>query len=98
MRGMKGSIDIRFLKWKKVMPLFEYEPLVLFLEPETSNDEEDERDIDGARPSCTRVAKKPRDLIKTKDSLEKEVTKHTLEQIKFVLKEVSFKEYAFTTT
>jgi hypothetical protein len=26
MRGMKGCIDIRFLKWKK---LFEYEPLIL---------------------------------------------------------------------
>jgi hypothetical protein len=40
---------------EKIMPLFEYEPLVLFPEPETLNEEEDKRDIDGARPSCTKV-------------------------------------------
>jgi hypothetical protein len=35
---------------EKVMPTFEYEPLVLSLEPETSNEEEERRDINGARP------------------------------------------------
>ncbi len=31
------------------MPSFEYEPLVLSLEPKTLDEEEDKRDIDGAR-------------------------------------------------
>jgi hypothetical protein len=40
---------------EKVMPSFEYEPLVLFLELETSDEEEDRRDTNGARPSSTRI-------------------------------------------
>jgi hypothetical protein len=32
------------------MPLFEYEPLVLSLEPETSNEGEDKGDTNGAGP------------------------------------------------
>jgi len=88
----------KIFQMEKIMPLFEYEPLVLFPEPETLNEEEDKRDIDGARPSCTRVAKKPRDLRRGKDSPEKEATKCTLKQVKYVLEEVSYKEYAFTTT
>ncbi len=32
------------------MPSFEYEPLVMFLELETSNEEEDKGDIDGVGP------------------------------------------------
>jgi hypothetical protein len=47
MRGMKGCIDTRFLKWKKVMPSFEYEPLVMSLEPEISDEEENKVDING---------------------------------------------------
>jgi hypothetical protein len=34
---------------------FKYEPLVLFLEPETSNEEKDRGDTNGARPSCIKV-------------------------------------------
>jgi hypothetical protein len=30
MRGMKGCTDTRIFKWKKIMPSFEYEPLVLY--------------------------------------------------------------------
>jgi hypothetical protein len=33
---------------EKIMPSFEYEPLVLSLELNTLNEEEDKRDIDGA--------------------------------------------------
>jgi hypothetical protein len=44
---------------EKVKPSFEYEPLVLSLEPETLNEEQDKMNTDGAKPSCTRVAKEP---------------------------------------
>jgi hypothetical protein len=44
---------------EKIMPSFEYEPLVLFLECETSNEEEDKRDTHGARPLGTRVVEEP---------------------------------------
>ncbi len=37
------------------MPLFEYEPLIQFPKPQTSNEEEDRGDIDGARPSSTKI-------------------------------------------
>jgi len=63
---------------EKVMPLFEYEPLVLSLESEALNEEENIRDIDGVRPLGTRVTKEPRNLKGGKDSLEREVTKQTL--------------------
>ncbi len=33
------------------MPKFEYEPLILSLKLKTSNEEENRRNIDGARPS-----------------------------------------------
>jgi hypothetical protein len=35
------------------MPSFEYELLVISLEPETLDEEEDKGDIDGPRPSST---------------------------------------------
>ncbi len=41
------------------MPSFEYEPLVMSPKPETSDDEEAKGDINGVRPSSTRVAKEP---------------------------------------
>jgi hypothetical protein len=40
---------------EKVMPPFEYEPLVLFLELETSDEEEDIGDTNGACSSATKV-------------------------------------------
>jgi hypothetical protein len=40
---------------KNVMPSFEYEPLVLFLELDTLDEEEDKRDIDGVVPSNIKV-------------------------------------------
>jgi hypothetical protein len=83
---------------EKVMPLFEYEPLVLFPKPETSNEEEYKRDIDGARTSGTKIVEQPRDLKRGKDSPKREAIEQTLEQVKFVLQEVNFQEYVFATT
>jgi hypothetical protein len=42
---------------EKNMPSFEYEPLVLPPELETSNEEEKRGDIDGVGPSSTKIAK-----------------------------------------
>ncbi len=43
----------------KFMPSFEYEPLVLSPQPETSNEEKDRGFTNGARPSNTRVVEEP---------------------------------------
>ncbi len=80
------------------MPLFENEPLVQFPKPETSNEEEYRGDIDGARTSGTKIVEQPRDLRRGKDSPKREAIEQTLEQVKFVLQEVNFQEYAFATT
>jgi hypothetical protein len=60
------------------MPSFEHEPLVLFLKPNTSYEEENKGNTNGVGQSSTRVAKEPRDLIRGKDSPKKEATEHTL--------------------
>jgi hypothetical protein len=60
------------------MPSFEYEPLALFLEPKTLDEEEDIGDTNGVRPSSTRVAKELGDLMGGKDSPEKEAIEQTL--------------------
>lgn len=39
------------------MPSFEYEPLILSPEQKILDEEEDRGDIDGAKPSTTKVAK-----------------------------------------
>ncbi len=77
---------------EKVMASFEYESLILFLELETSNEEGDKGDTNGARPLGTKIAKQePRDLRGGKDSLKREVagktytSEHILKQVKFVL-------------
>ncbi len=77
------------------MPSFEYEPLVIFPKPETLNEEEDRRDIDGARLSNTKGIERLGDLKGGKDNLQREVLQQTLQQVEFVLKEVSSREYAF---
>jgi hypothetical protein len=51
---------------------FEYELLILSLEPKTSNEEENKGDIDGVGPSSIRVPKEPRDLRGGKDSPKRE--------------------------
>jgi hypothetical protein len=40
---------------EKLMPSFEYEPLILSPKPETSNEEKDKGDTNGARPSSAGV-------------------------------------------
>ncbi len=57
------------------MPSFEYEPLILFLELETSVEEEDKRDTDGARPLGTKIVKQLGEFIRGKDSPKREVVK-----------------------
>jgi hypothetical protein len=64
---------------EKVMPLFEYEPLILCLELETSNEEENKGDINGARPSGTRIVKELGNLKGGKDSPEREAAEQTFE-------------------
>jgi hypothetical protein len=90
---------------EKVMPSFEYEPLVFYPKLETSNEEEDKRNTDGAGPLRTKTTKEELgDLKGGKDSLKRKVGGKTymleqiLEQIKFVLQEVSSKKHAFATT
>jgi hypothetical protein len=76
MKGMTGCIDTRFLiKREKIMPLFEYEPLILFLKPKTLNEEEDRRDTNGVGPLGTKVAKEPSYVRGGKDSPEREAAK-----------------------
>jgi hypothetical protein len=52
MKGMKGCINT-ISQMEKVMPSFEYEPLVLSPKLETSNEEENRGDTYGVGPSCT---------------------------------------------
>jgi hypothetical protein len=83
---------------EKVMSSFEYEPLVMSLDLKTSDEEENRRDTNGARPSGTRIAKEPKDLRGGKDSHEKEAAKKILEQVEFVLQEISYQESASATS
>jgi hypothetical protein len=55
-------------KMEKVMPSFEYEPLVLPPKRETSNEEEDRGDTYGVGPSNIKVVEEPRNLKGRKDS------------------------------
>jgi hypothetical protein len=59
---------------EKVMPSFEYAPLVLSPKFETSNEEEDIGNTDGAGPLGTKTTKEePGDLRGEKDSPKREV-------------------------
>jgi hypothetical protein len=63
---------------EKLMPSFKYEPLIMSPELETSNEEEDKRNIDGAKPSFIRTLEEELgDLRGGKDSLKKEVSGKT---------------------
>jgi hypothetical protein len=42
---------------EKIMPLFEYEPLMMSPNPKTSYEEEDGRDTNGVGPSCIKIVK-----------------------------------------
>ncbi len=52
---MKGYTYIEISQMEKVIPSFQYEPLVLIQKPKTSNEEEDRGNIDGAKPLSTRT-------------------------------------------
>jgi hypothetical protein len=63
---------------EKVMPTFECEPLLFFLELETLDEEEDKGDTGGAGPSTTRTPKEELgDLKGGKESLNMEVASRT---------------------
>ncbi len=79
------------------MPSFEYEPLILSPKLETSYEEEDKGDIDGARPSNIKVVEQVGDLRGGKDNPKKEATKQIIELVKFILQEVNCQEYVFAT-
>ncbi len=63
----------KIYQMEKVMPPFEYEPLVFFPKLETSYEEEDKGNNDGARPLGTKIVEEePGDLIGRKDNPKKE--------------------------
>jgi hypothetical protein len=87
------------------MPTFEYEPLVLSLEPKTWDEEEDKRYNDGVGPLRIRtIEEELGDLRGGRDSPKREVgdktyvSEQTLEPLEYVVQDVSFQEYAFATT
>jgi hypothetical protein len=58
---------------EKVMPTFEYDPLVLYLEPKTLDEEEDKGDTSGVGPLDTRTTKEePGDLKGRKERFNRE--------------------------
>jgi hypothetical protein len=71
---------------EKIRPSFEYEPLVISLEPMTSNEEKYRRDIDGVGPLGIQVAEEPRDLKGGKDNPKREVVEQILFYKKLVFK------------
>jgi hypothetical protein len=97
MKEVKGCTSTKYLKWKKIMPTFEYEPLVCSVERETSDKEEHIEDTGGVGPSSTRITEEERwDLRGGKESLNGKVVGGTyaLEQILepffFVVQDVKF--------
>ncbi len=71
---MKGNIS----RMEKVMPSFEFEPLVLSQEPKTLDEEENRGNTDGAKPSSTKIAKEELgDLKGGKDNPKKGATGKT---------------------
>jgi hypothetical protein len=95
----------RISHMEKVMLAFEYEPLVLFPKVETSYEDEDRGNTNGAGPLGTRILEEePRDLKGGKDSFRREVGGETyaleriLEPIKSIVQEVSYLKYAFVAT
>jgi hypothetical protein len=83
---------------ERIMPSFEYEPLVMFPKLKTLDEEENRGDTDGARPIGTKVVDQLGNLRGGKDNLKREVVEHTLEQVKFVFQEVNSQEYASIAT
>ncbi len=55
------------------MTSFEYEPLVMYLEPEILDEKEYIGDTNGVGPSSTKVVEQPRNFKGGKDSPKREV-------------------------
>ncbi len=80
---------------EKVIPSFQYEPLVLPPKLKTSNEEEERGNNDGAKPSGIRIKEEePAYLRGRKDSSQREVggmtyaSEQTLQPIESILQEV----------
>ncbi len=58
---------------ERIMPSFEYEPLVLFPQLEIPDEEEDRGNTYGVGPLGTKVIEQPWDLKGRKDSPERKV-------------------------
>ncbi len=67
---------------EKVMPSFEYEPLVLSLDLETLDEKKEKGDTNGVGPSSTRVIEQPRNLRGGKDSPKREAVEQALKILK----------------
>ncbi len=85
---------------EKVIPLFQYEPLVLIPKSETLDEEEEKGQINGVGPSNIKTTEEePVDLRKGRDNSQKEVggmryvLKQSPEPLKSVPQEVSSQEY-----
>jgi len=74
---------------EKIMPSFEYESLILFLELKTSDEEEDKGDTDGVGTPNTRVVEELGNLRGGKDSPKRKAIKQTLEQVESILQKIS---------
>ncbi len=87
------------------MLTFEYELLIFSPKLETSYEEEDKGNINGAGPSGTIILEEePGDLKRGKDSPKKEASSETyaskqiLKSIKFAVQEVTYQEHAYAST
>jgi len=92
-------------RMEKVIPFFQYEPLVLTLESKTLDEEEERGQTDGVGPSKTRTIKEePVDLKGGRDSSQKEakgmknVSKQILKPLEYIPHEFNSQEYVFATT
>ncbi len=64
----------QIFQMEKIIPSFQYEPLVLIPEPETSNEEENRGHTNGTGPSWTIIEKEdPTNLRGGRDSSQREV-------------------------
>jgi hypothetical protein len=63
---------------ERIMPSFEYEPLVLFPKPNIINEKKDRGDTNGVGLSSTKVVEWLGDLRRGKDNPKREVVEQTL--------------------
>jgi len=64
MKEMKSSTCIRYFTWKKVIPSFQYEPLVFTPKLTTSYEEKNRGNTNGARPSKIRTNRRNQHTLK----------------------------------